>query len=68
MKIKLDSNDLQIKMTIDESINTYGGDLDYDLLNNKPRINGVVLEGDNSLKALGIVTPSEVTDENLIFS
>ena len=37
---------------------------DYALLNNKPKINGVVLQGDVSLESLGIetITNSEIDE------
>ena len=54
-----------INMHIEEEFVTGEGTNDYNRLFNKPSINGTTLEGDLTLKDLGIVTPS-VEDENLL--
>ena len=44
----------------DTPIPTPGGTTDYNKLSNRPRINGVVLEGDTSIAELGGVTPADL--------
>ena len=57
-----------INMHIEEEFVTTDGTFDYDMLVNKPTINGTTLEGTLSLQDLGIVTPKTVDGETLIFS
>lgn len=57
-----------INMHIEEEFVTTDGTFDYDMLVNKPTINGTTLEGTLSLQDLGIITPNTVDGETLIFS
>lgn len=57
-----------INMHIEEEFVTGDGTNDYNQLINKPVVNGTTLEGAMSLRDLGIVKPSKVEGENLLFS
>ena len=57
-----------INMHIEEEFVTAAGTYDYNQLVNKPIVNGTTLEGTMSLRDLGIVKPSRVEGENLLFS
>lgn len=56
------------KAYTDKMIKESGGTTDYAQLSNKPKINGVTLNGDKSGKDLGLSTTYTVEEDTLVIS
>lgn len=68
LDLKIEDDVLKLDMATLDAVNMTaepgGGIVDYNLLNNKPEINGHVLVGDQSFAALGFATVAETGDYN----